>query len=87
MASTPEDLVLEARFAETGLTSAQVNRELGHLSEFTCSECEGPLWERRDQMLRYRCLTGHALSARSLEEGLNRNLDEALWAVNFGTFI
>jgi two-component system chemotaxis response regulator CheB len=80
MGSTPEDLVLEARFAETGLTSAPVNQELGHLSEFTCSECEGPLWERHDQMLRYRCLTGHALTARSLEEGLNRNLDEALWA-------
>jgi two-component system chemotaxis response regulator CheB len=80
IARIPDDLVLESRFAETGVTSAQSNQALGDLSEFTCSECSGPLWEQHGQMLRYRCLTGHALSARSLEEGLSRNLDEALWA-------
>jgi two-component system chemotaxis response regulator CheB len=76
----PDDLVLEAQFAENGRPSLEVNDELGRLSEFTCSECAGPLWKRNDEMLRYRCLTGHALSARSLEQGLTRNLDGALWA-------
>jgi two-component system, chemotaxis family, protein-glutamate methylesterase/glutaminase len=76
----PEDLVLEARFAETGKASLEINQKLGQLSEFTCSECSGPLWKRDGEMHRYRCLTGHALSARSLEEGLTRNLDGALWA-------
>jgi two-component system chemotaxis response regulator CheB len=76
----PDDLVLEAQFAENGKASLEVNDKLGRLSEFTCSECAGPLWKRNGEMLRYRCLTGHALSARSLEEGLTRNLDGALWA-------
>jgi two-component system chemotaxis response regulator CheB len=76
----PDDLLLEAQFAETGLSSAEVNESLGELSEFTCSECAGPLWQRHGDMLRFRCLTGHAMSARSLEEGLNRNVDGALWA-------
>jgi two-component system, chemotaxis family, protein-glutamate methylesterase/glutaminase len=78
--SIPSDLVLEAQFAEKGLTSAEASQTLGELSEFTCSECSGPLWRLHGDMLRYRCMTGHALTARSLEEGLNRNLDEALWA-------
>lgn len=76
----PEDLVLEAQFAETGKISLEVNQKLGQLTEFTCAECSGPLWKRDGGMHRYRCLTGHALSARSLEEGLTRNLDGALWA-------
>jgi two-component system chemotaxis response regulator CheB len=76
----PEDLLLESRFAESGEPSLEINNALGELSEFTCSECAGPLWKRRDDMLRYRCLTGHALTARSLDEGLARNLDGALWA-------
>jgi two-component system chemotaxis response regulator CheB len=78
--SIPDDLVLEAQFAERGSSSAEANQALGELSEFTCSECSGPLWKRNGDMLRYRCLTGHALTAQSLDEGLNRNLDGALWA-------
>jgi two-component system, chemotaxis family, protein-glutamate methylesterase/glutaminase len=78
--SIPADLVLEAQFAETGEPSLETNQALGELSGFTCSECAGPLWKRNGDMLRYRCLTGHAMTARSLEEGLNRNLDGALWA-------
>jgi two-component system, chemotaxis family, protein-glutamate methylesterase/glutaminase len=76
----PEDLVLESRFAELGQPSLEINSALGELTEFSCSECAGPLWKRHDDMLRYRCLTGHALTARSLDEGLARNLDSALWA-------
>jgi two-component system chemotaxis response regulator CheB len=72
--------VLEAQFAENGKASLEINDKLGQLSEFTCSECAGPLWKRNGEMLRFRCLTGHALSARSLEEGLTRNLDGAIWA-------
>jgi two-component system chemotaxis response regulator CheB len=76
----PQDLVLETQFAETGLASAEANQALGEPTEFTCSECAGPLWRRHGDMLRYRCMTGHAFTARSLDEGLNRNLDAALWA-------
>jgi two-component system chemotaxis response regulator CheB len=76
----PHDLVLEAQVAETGVSSYELNQSLGELSEFTCSECAGPLWRRDGSMLRFRCLTGHALTARNLDEGLSGNLDSALWA-------
>jgi two-component system chemotaxis response regulator CheB len=78
--SPPEDIVLESRFAETGEPSLEINHALGELTEFSCNECAGPLWKRHGEMLRYRCLTGHAMTARSLEEGLNRSVDDALWA-------
>ena len=78
--AVPADILLESRFAETGMPSLEVNQQLGTLSAFTCSECAGPLWQRNGEILRYRCLTGHALTARSLEQGLNQNLDGALWA-------
>ena len=76
----PRDLVLEAQIAETGVSSYELNQSLGELSEFTCTECSGPLWRREGSMLRFRCLTGHALTARNLDEGLSGNLDSALWA-------
>jgi two-component system chemotaxis response regulator CheB len=76
----PRDLALEAQVAETGVSSYELNQSLGELSEFTCSECAGPLWRREGSMLRFRCLTGHALTARNLDEGLSGNLDSALWA-------
>jgi two-component system chemotaxis response regulator CheB len=58
----------------------EVQNRLGHLSPYTCTDCGGPLWEQHEGGLRYRCLTGHALSARALEKGLDESLDMALWA-------
>jgi two-component system chemotaxis response regulator CheB len=76
----PAELILEAKIAETGLTSVDIQNRLGDLTPFTCADCGGPLWRQHADGLRFRCLTGHALSVRSLEEGLNENLNVALWA-------
>jgi two-component system chemotaxis response regulator CheB len=76
----PQELILETEIAETGRTSLEVQERLGELSPFTCSDCGGPLWKQHGEGLRFRCLTGHALSARALECGLDHNLDAALWA-------
>lgn len=41
---------------------------VGTPSSLTCPDCGGGLWEVKDaKPLRYRCHTGHAFSARSLE--------------------
>lgn len=76
----PAELILEAQIAESGSTSVEVQNRLGRLTPYTCTDCGGPLWEQHEGGLRYRCLTGHALSARALEKGLDENLDVALWA-------
>ncbi|MDP9050928.1 MAG: hypothetical protein M3O31_09460 [Acidobacteriota bacterium] len=78
--SIPDDLKLEAQIAETGRSSVELENRIGDLSPFTCPDCGGPLWKQRHDGLRYRCLTGHALSCNSLEKGLNENVDAALWA-------
>lgn len=54
----------------------------GELSVFTCPECHGPLWEIEDgDMLRYRCHTGHALTADAVMEAQAIEADEMLWSL------
>jgi two-component system, chemotaxis family, protein-glutamate methylesterase/glutaminase len=76
----PVELLLEAQIAEAGRASVDLQNRVGELTPFTCADCGGPLWEQRGDGLRFRCLTGHALSARSLERGLDQNLEAAIWA-------
>lgn len=54
---------------------------LGRQSPLTCPECGGSLWELKDSRpLRYRCHTGHAYSARSLEFAQAETAEHALWS-------
>jgi two-component system chemotaxis response regulator CheB len=76
----PAELLLEAQIAEGRRTSVDLQNSLGELTPFTCVDCGGPLWRQRGDGLRFRCLTGHALSAHSLERGLDQNLEAAIWA-------
>lgn len=55
--------------------------ELGTPSALTCPECGGGLWEIKDgRPLRYRCHTGHAFTARSLDNAQAGAAEHALWA-------
>lgn len=48
-------------------------------STFTCPECNGTLWRLDDsRLLRYRCHTGHAYTAASLDRGRSRDVERAL---------
>jgi two-component system, chemotaxis family, protein-glutamate methylesterase/glutaminase len=54
---------------------------LGKVSALTCPDCGGGLWEIGDaKPLRYRCHTGHAFTARSLESAQVEQADHALWS-------
>jgi two-component system, chemotaxis family, protein-glutamate methylesterase/glutaminase len=79
-ATIPDDLITDVQIAEAGRSSAELQEKLGQLTCFTCADCGGPLWKQAGPPLRFRCLTGHALTARSLEAGLDQNLEAALWA-------
>jgi two-component system chemotaxis response regulator CheB len=76
----PAELLLEAQITEVGRTSVDLQTSLSELTPFTCADCGGPLWKQRGDGLSFRCLTGHALSAGSLERGLDQNLEAAIWA-------
>lgn len=78
------ELQVETEIA--GLNPASIGRvpPNGQLSAFSCPACHGPLWEIQDgSLLRFRCRVGHAFTAESVVEGLDDNVEEALWmAVN-----
>jgi len=50
-------------------------------SGFACPDCHGALWELREgPLVRFRCGTGHALSAESAAAGLDEHVERALRA-------
>lgn len=54
---------------------------VGTLSALTCPECGGGLWEMKQaKPLRYRCHTGHAFTAGSLDNAQANAAEHALWA-------
>jgi two-component system, chemotaxis family, protein-glutamate methylesterase/glutaminase len=54
---------------------------LAEPSALTCPDCGGGLWELKDSRpLRYRCHTGHAFTAASLEAAQADTAEHALWS-------
>jgi two-component system chemotaxis response regulator CheB len=78
----PDEMELEARIARLDPDTAENVSRLGHLSSYTCPECDGPLWEIQDSddLLRFRCRVGHAYAAEDMLEEKLETLESALWA-------
>jgi len=56
-------------------------KELGEVSEFTCPECHGSLWQMYEgKILRFRCRTGHAYSVEALLEDMAESVEAMEWA-------
>ena len=54
--------------------------KLGQLSPFTCPDCHGVLLQlRAGRLLRFRCHTGHAFTAKSLLAALSASIDDTFW--------
>jgi two-component system chemotaxis response regulator CheB len=52
----------------------------GELSPFTCPECRGVMTMIREgRLMRFRCHTGHALSADTLLEGATEQIEQRLY--------
>jgi two-component system chemotaxis response regulator CheB len=76
-----ERAALELKIAETGQSSPGDLERLGHRTSMTCPDCGGVLWRVGEGYpLRYRCHTGHAFSAMSLEEQQRSGAEDALWS-------
>ncbi len=74
-------LEVEVEIARGGRATEKDIRELGEISEFTCPECHGSLWQMYDgKLLRFRCRTGHAYSAQALLEDLTESVEAMEWA-------
>ena len=76
----PDELRAEALVAAQELHAPAGQHEFGTLSPFTCPECHGSLWAIEDGgMVRYRCHTGHAYTARTLSLAQVETLEETLY--------
>jgi two-component system, chemotaxis family, protein-glutamate methylesterase/glutaminase len=76
----PRDMDLEAKLAGLDPTILDNNNHVGTISELTCPQCRGPLWEIHDgRLLRFRCRVGHAFTAEALMEGQSQTVERNLW--------
>jgi two-component system chemotaxis response regulator CheB len=84
----PEDATIrraaeiETSIALTGKSNPDDLKAIGTLSDLTCPDCGGVIWKiGNEPPLRYRCHTGHAFSAISLEDRQRQESEDALWSV------
>lgn len=76
----PEEMQVEADISGLRPVRKLEGDRVGHLSVFTCPECNGPLWEIHDgQLLRFRCNVGHAYTSDALIADQAKKVDDALW--------
>jgi two-component system chemotaxis response regulator CheB len=59
---------------------ADDNDRAGHLTRFTCPECNGSLWEMTDgDLIKLRCRVGHTFTEETMLAEQARLLEAALW--------
>ncbi|RZF29024.1 chemotaxis protein CheB [Paraburkholderia sp. UYCP14C] len=72
-------VVLEQRAWLSGTAPFGAIKGLATPSTFTCPECNGALWRvTGSRVMRYRCHTGHAYSAASLDDGRMIDAEDSL---------
>lgn len=76
----PSWIAVENRFAR-GVGNMEYLQKIATPSTFTCPECQGTLWELKDQQpQRFRCHTGHSFTAPILGELQHEKAEDAIWA-------
>jgi two-component system chemotaxis response regulator CheB len=65
---------------EGGELDASARGQEGDVTELSCPDCGGTLWETGDVFPRFHCRVGHAFSPESLLVGQSSALEEAMWA-------
>ncbi|WP_152204901.1 chemotaxis protein CheB [Marinobacter changyiensis] len=76
----PEDIVIEAKIAQRVLSDLPSVEALGEQVPYNCPDCGGVLWKvAEEELLRYRCHTGHAFTSSALLAQQTEKLEETLW--------
>jgi two-component system chemotaxis response regulator CheB len=77
----PKDAKEEATDMKHKLERGEDREKGGEPSGFTCPECGGALWESQEQeLVHFRCRTGHAYAPESLIAKQYDTLEATLWA-------
>ncbi len=75
-----KELEIECNITELNTKTVENENRPGKVSIFACPECGGNLWEIQEgSLLRFRCRTGHAYSAKTLLAEQSDSIEEALW--------
>lgn len=78
----PLNIRLEAAVAAEERIGMSTEDKLGELAPFSCAECKGTLWRLHDdEMLRYRCHTGHAFTGDTVLQAQAREIEQTLAAL------
>src|SRR5262245_28467433 len=57
------------------------SEEMGALSNVTCPECQGNLWEIRGaEGIRFRCRVGHSFTESAIDAAQSQSVERALWS-------
>jgi two-component system chemotaxis response regulator CheB len=76
----PDDIKKEAEIAERMAIGIERVEELGERSPYVCPDCGGGLWEMmNDNIVRYRCYTGHVYNEGELLIRQSDALENTLW--------
>jgi len=76
----PADLLLEDQIAKDEMGEISQTQQLGEPVPLSCPECGGTLVMLRDGALtRFRCHTGHALTAEALFSDQSHSVERSLW--------
>jgi two-component system chemotaxis response regulator CheB len=75
-----KELELETRIAKGEHVAPEDVVRLGEPSPFTCPDCHGVLTRlKNDNIVRFRCYTGHAYSFQTLLDEVSTDLENNLW--------
>jgi two-component system, chemotaxis family, protein-glutamate methylesterase/glutaminase len=76
----PKDILIEAEIAKRVLSDLPSVNALGEQVPFNCPGCGGVLWKmKQGSQVRYRCHTGHAYTAATLEAEQLSKIEETMW--------
>ena len=74
------DMEMEADMAELEPGALQSSERPGKPSGYGCPDCGGVLWElHEEELVRFRCRTGHAYSVATLLAKQSEAQEDALW--------
>jgi two-component system chemotaxis response regulator CheB len=76
-----DNLKIESEIAADSRSMLRGITKIGDPSIFTCPDCHGTLLRVRDEsVVRFRCHTGHAFTAKSLLATLDESTEDAIWS-------
>jgi two-component system, chemotaxis family, protein-glutamate methylesterase/glutaminase len=76
----PSELQLEVAIAAQEAGDVDLNEKLGEKSPYSCPDCDGVLWQvHDDEVLRFRCHVGHAVTGNIMLEQKGVSADAVLW--------